>query len=111
MNPGVPGLETVLATLCAWCHIANLIQVCALLSHDFLLRCLTPFTPHPRCRIARSAGDAGHNGRADVQRGPASASLHPSTHPTELRPRWRHAPALAFLPVRAPGLLQDAEPG
>src|SRR5881396_256410 len=37
MNPGVPGLETVLATLCAWRHISNLIQVGALLSHDFLL--------------------------------------------------------------------------
>src|SRR5207247_2850743 len=37
MNPGVPGLETVFATLCAWRHISNLIQVGALLSHDFLL--------------------------------------------------------------------------
>ena len=35
--PRITGFQTVLAASCLWRHSSNLIQVCALLSHELLL--------------------------------------------------------------------------
>src|SRR2546427_6035234 len=37
MHPGIPDSQAVLATWCTWRHFSNLVQVGALLSHNFLL--------------------------------------------------------------------------
>src|SRR5437660_11157908 len=98
MNPGVPGLEAVLATLCAWCHISNLIQVCALLSHDFLLRGLTPFmrarsqlgpTHRGSLRLRMCSGEmpAG-KGRASLQFGPHRKAAWVLSFSHCRRPLW-----------------------